>query len=361
MDKILFLKKLDSFIGPLLVRFLSIFSSKKNCYSLTAFSNVLIIRPGGIGDAVLLLPTLQLFKKSFPDSTVYLLAEKRNAQVFDLCEGLSAVWAYDCCADWKKFFFKKFDLIIDTEQSHFLSAVIARVLRAELRCGFATNRRGDLFDRVASYDQNAYEVESFFHLVNTVKNITPAHFNPPFIRPESLMDIPFGGLDRIMPKNPYVVVFPGASVADKRWPVERFMELSERLNDTGYEIVIVGAGSDFDLSEQIAGCCGGVNIAGKTSLPQVARIISGAELFIGGDSGLMHLAVAVGGKTVSLFGPSNPAKWGPRGDKHRVISLDLPCSPCSRFGTIPECHYDYRCIKEIAVSDVLRAVEGFLN
>ena len=219
----------------------------------------------------------------------------------------------------------------------------------------------DLFDRVASYDQATYEVESFFHLMDTVEIPAPAHCNPPFIHPDTLMEIPLGSLDRFLPKGPYVVVFPGASVPDKRWPLERFGELSEKINESGYEVVVVGGVGDVDLAEQIAERCGGMNVAGKTSLPQVARIILGAELFVGGDSGLMHLAVAVGSKTVSLFGPSNPAKWGPRGVGHRVVSQKLTCSPCSRFGTIPECYYDYRCIKEITVSDVLRAVEGLLG
>ena len=361
MNKISCLKKLDKLVGPSLVRLFNLIPLKKHDKPFRNYRNVLIVRPGGIGDAVLLLPALQVFKESFPNSSVYILAEKRNAQVFDLFEGLARVWSYDCGADWRKFLLKKFDLIIDTEQSHFLSAIITRILHAQWRCGFASNQRVDLFNCAAGYDQNTYEVESFLHLMKTVGIRTPVHLKSPFIQPETLMRIPLGQVGTVLPESPYVVFFPGASVADKRWPVESFLELSEKINDRGYEIVVVGARSDFKLAEQIVERCRGVNIAGKTSLPQVARIVSGAELFVGGDSGLMHLAVAVGSKTVSLFGPSNPAKWGPRGEGHHVISLELPCSPCSHFGTIPMCNYDYRCIKKITVSEVLNAMEGLLN
>ena len=79
---------------------------------------------------------------------------------------------------------------------------------------------------------------------------------------------------------------------------------------------------------------------------QSATLIQQSSLFIGPDSGLMHLACAVDVPVIAIFGPGNLAKWGPKGEKHKVITENVPCAPCTRFGyTVPTCKGSYHCMK----------------
>ncbi len=118
--------------------------------------------------------------------------------------------------------------------------------------------------------------------------------------------------------------------------------------------MVVGGGVDSGDGEIICSS-GGLNLAGRTSLAETAAIIKRSELLVCGDSGLLHLAVALGRPTVSLFGPGRQLKWGPRGELHQVINRNLPCSPCTTFGTTPECRFNAKCMGEITVNMVVSA------
>ena len=95
---------------------------------------------------------------------------------------------------------------------------------------------------------------------------------------------------------------------------------------------------------------------GKLSLAETAGVCAGAKLVVGPDSGIAHLAVALGTPAVVLFGPSDPKKWGPPEGAGRVARVDLPCSPCSIFGYTKPCA-NYECVKGITASAIRKAME----
>jgi len=105
----------------------------------------------------------------------------------------------------------------------------------------------------------------------------------------------------------------------------------------------------------------GLNLAGMTSLSESAAIIQKSSLLLSGDSGVLHIAVGLGVPTVSLFGPGRVKKWAPRGDRHIVINKELPCSPCTSFGTTPPCPNKTRCMSDITVDEVVNAVTMLLT
>jgi len=76
---------------------------------------------------------------------------------------------------------------------------------------------------------------------------------------------------------------------------------------------------------------------------------------------VLHIAVGLGVPTVSLFGPGRAKKWAPRGERHVVISKELPCSPCTTFGNTPPCPYNVRCMSDITVDEVVNAVTMLLT
>ena len=107
-------------------------------------SNVLIIRPGGIGDAVLLVPAILALKKAFPGVRITILAEKRNGAVFSLCPAVDELLLYDRAADLWTALSGTYDAVIDTEQWHRLSAVVARLRRLAQRRGWVWAKRAPL-------------------------------------------------------------------------------------------------------------------------------------------------------------------------------------------------------------------------
>lgn len=318
---------------------------------------ILIIRPGGIGDAVLLIPSVRILKESFPDSEIDVLAEGRNAEVFSLCKEVTAVFLYHRVSDLARVVGRGYDVVIDTEQWHRLSAAVAFLTRASIRVGFATNERARMFTHPVPYAQSAYEANSFLDLVAPLTG-TSIVFDPeaPFVSAAPYL---MGG-DR---SQAIVVLFPGASVRERRWDDQRLSQLAAQLVQNGCRVVIVGGPNDVERSRAI--CAGGgprvVNLGGKLSLKETAEVLAGSNVLVTADSGLMHLAYAVGTPTVALFGAGIQEKWAPRGGNHRVLNARLPCSPCTTFGYTPACPIDVECLRRISVDDVLAATLDVLR
>ena len=97
-----------------------------------------------------------------------------------------------------------------------------------------------------------------------------------------------------------------------------------------------------------------MNFAGKISLIESAALIKKSKIFIGPDSGLLHLACAVGTPAIGIFGPGNLIKWGPCGSQHTVVTENVECSPCTQFGyTLPTCRGSYKCMRNIKIDNIV--------
>jgi ADP-heptose:LPS heptosyltransferase len=344
------LKFLDQNLGPLVVRLMG-----SSCPATTgSLQSVLFIRPGGIGDAVLLIPAISAFKEQFPATFIEVLAEKRNSATFSLCPAVAAVHCYDEPRSIVKFFRRRYDLVIDSEQWSRLSAVIA-CLCGDCLIGFATNDRRRLFSHAISYCQDSYEIELFFALLAPLVIDPPTYLSLPFLTvPHAAQLKSAKVLAGFAPLR--VVIFPGASITERRWGVEQFRDLAQRIHATGGDVVVVGGKEDRQLGEEIVGDRGGINLAGRTSLVETAAVIKQSTLLVSGDSGVLHIAVGLDKPTVSLFGPGIAKKWAPRGEKHIVLNKHLPCSPCTKFGYTPKCKIKAKCMSDITVDEVFAAV-----
>lgn len=348
------LKKIDGAVGSLLARFWPR-PSRANI-PLHSPRRLLLIRPGGIGDAVLLVPAIRAFKVAFPDCEVTVLAERRNGAVFALCPDVAQVLLYDRPRQLLVAMRRRYDLIIDTEQWHRLSAVVARLIRSELKIGFATNERQRLFNIAVSYAHENYEADSFLRLLEPL-GVNGQQVDFPFLTVPEPFEKRAGEALVSLAGRPFVTLFPGASIPERRWGAEKFHCLAVRLNEEGLPVVVVGGPQDREAGEAILEGCQGINLAGKTSLAETAAVLQRSRLLVSGDSGVLHLAVGLDVPTVSLFGPGIAAKWAPRGEKHIVLNKNLPCSPCTRFGYTPPCPEGGRCIQEIALDEVVEAVK----
>jgi ADP-heptose:LPS heptosyltransferase len=354
MSKIQMLKFIDRLIGKCAVSFMSTILNATGPGSQRTF---LLIRPGGIGDAVLLMPALRSLKNAFPNAEIDILAEKRNRQVFTFNRHVRSVYAYDNPVNLLKVLGIKYDVVIDTEQFHRLSVVVAKLTGTPMLVGYATNERSRLLSHPVAYSHQNYEMDSFFNLLQPLGIAKPRTIPAPFLEiPEKAALRAAELLDGFCHKA-FIAVFPGASIPERRWGVDKFMAVARALKGRGVSVIIIGGRDCLFDGSKIISVADGLNLAGKTNLIETAAVIEKAALLISADSGILHIAAGVGTRTISLFGPGIENKWAPRGEAHIVLNKRLSCSPCTRFGYTPKCPNGVKCMRDISVENVLDAVD----
>jgi len=353
MDRIKILKQLDAFLGKALIGLLPTAKAGGE----VALQKILLIRPGGIGDAVLLVPVLVALREKHPNATIDVLAEKRNAAIFSMCTSVDNVMLYDQ-GGLLPTILSKYDVVIDTEQWHRLSAVVARLIKSRIKIGYGTNERKKLFTHVVNYSHDQYEVSSFFDLLQPLSIEAPENHPDTFLMISSTTRESVCQLVEPLGERPYVVLFPGASILERRWGVDKFHQLAVKLNEDGCPVVVIGGAEDRDAGAEIMSGIDGLNLAGQTSLLGSSAVVEKAALLVSGDSGMLHIGVGLGRPTVSLFGSGISAKWAPQGENHVILNKGLPCSPCTRFGYTPPCPIDVKCLADISVDDVYAAVRS---
>lgn len=356
MTRIQLLKLLDSSAGAPAIRLAARVAPRLRGDGVP--TSILFIRPGGIGDAVHLIPAINAVKAAYPGAVIDILAERRNSAIFGLCPHVRTLFRYDLPVELLRALHASHDVVIDTEQWHRLSAVMARLTRAPVLIGYATNERCRMFTHPVAYSHDDYEVESFFHLLAPL-GIEHAQAAGRFLAPPAMAAVRASMLLESVAGMPFVVLFPGASIEERKWGAGKFRRVAELLSLAGFAVVVVGGGEDRDQGDRIiGGVVGGgvgINLAGRTSLTDTAAVIDASSLLVSGDSGVLHIAAGLGKPTVSLFGPGRAKKWAPRGERHIVINRGLSCSPCTTYGTTPPCPHDARCMGEIGADEVFRA------
>ena len=175
--------------------------------------------------------------------------------------------------------------------------------------------------------------------------------------------------ERPMPPGRYVVLHAGGGPHNpaRRWAPERLAQVADRLRlETGAQIVLVGGPGDDNDALRAALRGPVIDLTGQTTLPQLAQLLAGASLFIGAESGVMHLASAAGAPVLAIMGPGNPAAWGPwtPGGRSVVLRSAPKCSPCSYPGHslgLPRGCAARTCMRMVSVPQVLDAARGLLR
>ncbi|MDQ3815430.1 MAG: glycosyltransferase family 9 protein, partial [Armatimonadota bacterium] len=162
----------------------------------------------------------------------------------------------------------------------------------------------------------------------------------------------------------FVVVHPGARLPTKCWPPERFARVLDEVEESaGLKTVLIGGGEERPLAESIRETAQAqpVDLAGQLPFGQLVALLQNCRLYIGNDTGPMHVAAAVGAPVIALFGLPEPARWGPVGENHVVLRASMPC-PCP-FPKVCQPPYPDKtlCVRRIAVDEVIEAVRHQLS
>jgi heptosyltransferase-2 len=305
-------------------------------------TNVLVIAPSWVGDAVLTQPLLARLHARHPHIVLDVLAPPWTHALFSrmpevhatlsspFAHGeLSLVRRYQLARDLHR---RRYDQAIVLPNS-FKSALIPWLARIPLRTGFVGEARRGLLNDARRLDPAALPlmVERFAALAE------PAGIN--LARPLPAPRLAIDETQRastllrlgLTAERPIAVLCHGAEYgASKRWPAAYFAELARKLHDEGFDVWLAGSANDAASGDQIVRLserpC--VNLSGRTTLAEAIDLISCAALVVSNDSGLMHIAAALDKPLIAVFGSSSPAFTPPASAHARVVRLGLSCSPC---------------------------------
>ena len=165
-------------------------------------------------------------------------------------------------------------------------------------------------------------------------------------------------------KKPLIAVHPGSSNPAKMWPADMYAGLIKRVKmELGCEIAVLGSEEEKLIAESVIGAAGikAHDLTGKFDLKELAAFIGKCGLFIGNDTGPMHMAAALGIPVIAIFGRNipgvSPRRWGPWGENNVVFHENPGCDPCYDS----KCPYDYKCLSAITVDAVFEAVKRIVN
>ncbi|MDD5476714.1 MAG: glycosyltransferase family 9 protein [Candidatus Omnitrophica bacterium] len=352
----------------------------------------LIINPFGIGDVLFTTPVIKAIKGRYPDSFIGYWSNLRVKPILSSNLQINKVFALsrgDLKKLYQESFFKglwsalkliwqikkeNFDICLDFSLDHRYS-LFAKIIGIRQRIGFNYKGRGRFLTQrvdLAGY-QDKHVVEYYLELLKFL-NI-PAQDKSLFLSvfPESELKakniLALAGIE----ENDLVIgIVPGAGgswgkdASYKHWPALKFAQLAERLAvELKAKILILGDESEAKISDVIVHVMRNkpIDLVGKTGLDILPAVIKNCNLLITNDGGPMHMAVALGVRTVSIFGPVSELVYGPFpfSNKHIVLKWDISCRPCYNNFRLPGCDKDRECLRSISVDAVFEASQKLLN
>ncbi|GAB4300008.1 MAG: lipopolysaccharide heptosyltransferase II [Desulfuromonadia bacterium] len=291
---------------------------------------ILFFKPGAIGDLLQLSPVVRALKGRFPEASISLVVGSRSSiDLYRFNPMVDEIIVYDKRGEhrswggyrtlWRELRRRRFDLVLNYQRSNLKGwGLISAALPA----------------RVLVYhkDETIHAVDDHLRPLRGV-GIDPSSLDRTLFMGVDDESRRWGGeiLEPLERKGgPIVALNPGASHQVNRWPVESWGSLAERLARSGVAPILVGGPDDRHLADGIMGSVSSplTDLVGKTTLLQLAAILERSTLLVSGDTGPMHMATAVGTRVVAIFGAADPARTGPVGGGHRVVTSTLSCVPC---------------------------------
>ncbi len=351
---------------------------------------ILVIRLDLIGDLVLSMTLVRALKRSYPQAEIDLLAIPASANVVMHDPELTEIITYDPnvwrrpkaliqAKNWRDAYKlrrrlreRHYDIAVSVFGAW--AGVIAVLSGAKRRVGFGRESYpGFMTDNVPgrhwSPGDHKHEVDYCLELAKFCGATTsPADRTPRlYVDPQARQQLEqLLTQEGVQQEKPLIACHVSSNNGQsKRWPVPYWATLIDKLiREQGAQVIFTGAPADSPLIENVSRRMQeqAINLAGKTSLPQLVALLQQADLVISGDSGPMHIAAAVGTPLIAIHGPTDPALSGPVSPTATILYSDIWCRPCYNARDPADCRfYTTQCMKNILPQQVLEVVQDKLR
>ena len=322
------------------------------------------------GDAVLMTPALRALREHYPDAEIHLLAPAEIAPLFEHLPWLNHVWSMPRRRG-RASLGETWPLLKDLRREHFdrsvdfasndRGAILSRFIGAKKRLGWDISggflgRKFCYTDRVIPAEDPVHESAQLVHLLSGWE-VPPSPSLETEIRPDAALA---ASAKAILPHDSAILCHVASSQPRKEWPLAHWAEWHRLASLAGRQVVFTTARGEREsaLMAELQKLEPGAEILPLiTDLPLFLAVLARAKVFVAGDTGPLHFAAGLGVPTVSLFGPTSPARWGPIGKKHRILTANV----CSCEASSAICTAARHCLAEISPAQVAAAVDQIIG
>ena len=312
-------------------------------------NSILLITLSNLGDIILTTPVLVKLNEHFPDARIDVITGEVGKDLFTSHPKVFNVFIHkrgqsfaDRIKQLQEIRTRKYDMVVDLKNS-----LIPYLAGAKYYSRF----------RIFPDKKNVHKKEQHLSRLKSVGIKDAEDYN--FFVP--IMEADRKWIKQIVgaPYDNMVVINPGAKSHLKRWPVEKYAELADKIkNELNMRVLFVGSGDDAETIRNVKNKMSqsAENLCDKTSVGALAALMEKAKVVITNDSAPLHVASAVGAPTVAIFGPTNEHKYGPLSTNSKVLKAKVSCRPCEN--ALCKVGPDEGCIGNISVDEVFEAVKG---
>ncbi len=349
------------------------------------FNRILIINPFGVGDCLFADPVIANIKKKYPLARISYIANDRTAVLIKSNPNVDNVISYErdefVKARKKNFFAyakrwfafidairqERCDVAVDFSLNRMFGC-LAWIAGIKMRIGYDFKGRGIMLTHKIELKgyENKHVVEYYLDLLKFID--VPAVVKAMRLNVGKDEEIWAGQWlvnNDISQVSKLVAVVPGGGASwggraeRKRWPAAKYAQLIDKMiADLGVTVILFGDAKEQGLATEITSLAASpvYSAVGQTSILQMAALLKYCSLAVLNDGGPLHVAVASGVKTISIFGPVDEKVYGPYPSAgHEVVKKNLACQPCYKRFFVAQCEH-FSCLKDLSVEDVYRKV-----
>ncbi|MBI2469844.1 MAG: glycosyltransferase family 9 protein [Planctomycetes bacterium] len=322
------------------------------------------MRPGALGDVIVTLPTLEAIRNHFRDAHIEVMGYSSFLEILKGRFYADTISRFDQ-ADISHLF---------VENSRIPASLTNKLKGVDLIVSFVADKEKVVVENLRAagvwyvihhepFPSAGANIHIIDHLLKCLDLLGISHSNKIpkiFLKDEDVLyGENFIKNSIVFPGKKLVAVHPGSGSRQKCWPTSRYAELIMWLyEEIGVQVILVSGPADLEVIEDIRGKIkDNFILADQLSLPCLAAILKRCELFVGNDSGITHLAAAVGIPTIAIFGSTDPQIWGPRGKRGRILYQKSPCSPCP--SDIRKNCISKTCLENVTAEAVIEEIRDF--
>jgi len=332
---------------------------------------ILLIRLRRIGDVILTTPAISALRQSFPTASISYIIERPYRQLVEGNPNLDKVIVLEIKQSLREFFKlirlirkEKYDVVLDFHGGP-RASLITLFSKAKLKVGYRIKYKNFIYHIKLPRSPKAGYLHSVENHINLVKALgVDVKSLPPLYLPQA-RKVEAEKVNKFIEENgletcKIITIHISAGNAFRNWGVNNLVQLTNLLaQQPDVKIVLLGTSEDQKAEEEILkkSTASLLSLVGRLNLREAKELISHSSLFVGPDSGPMHIAASTSTPIVALFGPTLPAHFAPWQAKSFVVEKELDCRPCKQRHCIYE---DFRCLRSIEPEEVYQACLRFI-